>query len=140
MPLIYCGRPTIRHPALGFEPVSRPVCHVRLTRRFASTQSSDAAPQDSAPKPALTNVLFKQLIKTCIRQTQNKDYPASPRDNTDKCLKPKNPDLYYVNLYIKYYYFCQQCENHFEIVGLLGHKHILFVVGFLKNCILNCWQ
>ncbi len=38
------------------------------------------------------------------------------------------------------YYFCQQCENHFEVAGSLGHKRVRFAVGFLKDRILNRWQ
>ncbi len=38
------------------------------------------------------------------------------------------------------YYFCQQCEDHFKVAGLLGHKCVLFAAGFLKDCILNWWQ
>ncbi len=38
------------------------------------------------------------------------------------------------------YYFCQQCEDHFEVAGLLGHKRVLFAAGFLKDRILNWWQ
>ncbi len=38
------------------------------------------------------------------------------------------------------YYFCQQCEDYFEIARSLGHKCILFAAGFLKDRILNQWQ
>ncbi len=38
------------------------------------------------------------------------------------------------------YYFCQQCEDHFEVVGSLGHKRVSFATRFLKDYILNWWQ
>ncbi len=62
------------------------------------------------------------------------------RDNTNRPLKPRNPDLYYGNLHMECYYFCQQCEDHFEVAGSLGYKYIPFATGFLKNHILNRWQ
>ncbi len=62
------------------------------------------------------------------------------RNNIDRLLKSQNPNLYYSNLHIEYYYFCQQCENYFEIAGLLSHKHVPFATRFLKNRILNWWQ
>ncbi len=62
------------------------------------------------------------------------------RDNANRPLKSRNPDLYYGNSHIECYYFCQQYEDHFKVVGLLSHKHVLFAAGFLKNRILNWWQ
>ncbi len=38
------------------------------------------------------------------------------------------------------YYICQQCEDHFEVAGFLGHKRVPFAAGFLKDRILNRWQ
>ncbi len=38
------------------------------------------------------------------------------------------------------YYFCQQCEDHFEVAGSLTYKRIPFVAGFLKDRIWNWWQ
>ncbi len=61
-------------------------------------------------------------------------------DKTDRLLKSRNPDLYNGNSYMEYYYFCQQCKDHFEFTGSLGHKRVLFAVGFLKDRILNWWQ
>ncbi len=67
--------------------------------------------------------------------------PTAPdvevKDNINRFLKSRNPNLYYGNLHMEYYYFCQQCEDYFEIIELLGHKRILFAVGFLKDHILN---
>ncbi len=85
-------------------------------------------------------------MRTCIEKIRDQA-PAAPatlaaevKDNTDRPLKPRNPDLYYSNLHIECYYFCQQCEDHFEVMGSLGHKLVLFIAGFLKDHILNQWQ
>ncbi len=88
-------------------------------------------------------------MRTCIKKVRDQAQVApaalaapavEARDNTDRSIKPQNPDLYYGNLHMECYYFCQQCEDHFEVVGSLGHKRILFAEGFLKARILNRWQ
>ena len=71
--------------------------------------------------------------------------PAStlvkPREDTsDRSLKARSPDLYYCNLHIECYYFCQQYKDHFKSAGAKSHKRIPFAATFLKDCILNCWQ
>ncbi len=88
-------------------------------------------------------------MRTCIKKVRDQApaaptalaAPAAPateaRDDTNRPLKPQNPDLYYGNLHMECYYFCQQCEDYFEVVGLLGHKRVPFAAGFLKNRILN---
>lgn len=58
----------------------------------------------------------------------------------DILLKARNPVLYYGNLHIEYYYFYQQCKNHFEIVEAKDYKFVSFTVTFLKDRILNQWQ
>lgn len=55
----------------------------------------------------LTNILFRQLIKTSIENARDQALFKSKEDVFDKLLKAKNTDLYYENLYIEYYYFCQ---------------------------------
>ncbi len=85
-------------------------------------------------------------MRTCIEKVRDQALAApaasvaEARENTDKPLKPRNPDLYYNNSHIECYYFCQQCEDHFKIAGLLGHKRVPFTAGFLKDRILNRWQ
>ncbi len=85
-------------------------------------------------------------MQTFIEKTQALVPSTAPapdveaRDNIDRPLKPRNPNLYYGNLHTEYYYFCQQCEDYFKVAGLLGHKRVSFAVGFLKDRILNRWQ
>ncbi len=85
-----------------------------------------------------------------MEKTQAPAAPAAPvapiapaaeaRDDTDRPLKPQNPDLYYGHSHMEYYYFNQQCEDHFEFAGSLGYKRVSFAAGFLKNRIFNRWH
>ncbi len=81
-----------------------------------------------------------------MERTQALAVPAAPapdvetRDNTDRPLKPRNPNLYYGNLYMECYYFSQQYKDYFEFAKSLGHKRVPFVARFLKDRILNWWQ
>ncbi len=129
MPSVRQRKPAIRRPALGPEaPVLGPV--------------PTPAPAPMAPP----NDLFQEFIQTSLKRIQDQA-PAVPaalvaeaKDNTDRPLKPWNPDLYYGHSHMECYYFCQQCEDHFEVTGSLGYKRIPFAVGFLKDRILNQWQ
>ncbi len=125
MPPAHRGSPALRRPTPAFE-----------------------AP---APAPAAipNNDLFQEFIWTCIERVRNQApvalaASAAPtlevRDDADRPLKPRNPDLYYGHLHMKCYYFCQQCEDHFEVAESLGHQRIPFAAGFLKERILNQWQ
>ncbi len=58
-------------------------------------------------------------------------------NDTNRSFKPQNPNLYYDNSPIEYYYFYQQCEDHFKVVGSLDHKRVSFTAVFLKDYILN---
>ncbi len=102
-----------------------------------------------APVPVPNNDLFQEFMWTCIKKVSDQALvaPAAPavpaieaKDNADRLLKPRNPDLYYSQLHMECYYFCQQYKNHFKVVGSLGHKRVPFAAGFLKSCILNRWQ
>ncbi len=129
MSLTSCGRPALRCSAQG--------------------------PASPGPEPALSpafapnNDLFQEFMWTCIERVRDQAPTASAalatpaaeaRDDTNRPLKPRNPDLYYNNLHMKCYYFCQQCKDHFEVAGSLRHKCVLFAARFLKDRILNWWQ
>lgn len=129
MPSIYCERLALRHltlnsALLGLKPFLDPE-------------------PTSAPTVLPNNDLFQEFMQTYIEKVRDQALAAltaKTRDNFNRSFKPQNPNLYYGNLHIGCYYFCQQCENHFEIVSLLGYKHVYFTARFLKNCIFNCWQ
>ncbi len=88
MPPVRRGRPAIRAPSPGPEPAPTP-----------------------APTP--NNDIFQEFMRTCIERVRDQApaAPAAPvveaRDNTDRPLKPRNPDLYYGYSHMEYYYFCQ---------------------------------
>ena len=46
-------------------------------------------------------------------------------------LKARFSDLYYGKLYIKCYYFYQQCKNHFDIAGTTQLDRTSFAASFL---------
>ncbi len=87
-------------------------------------------------------------MRTCIERVRAQAPAAlvapapdvGARDDTNRPLKPRNPDLYYGNLHMKCYYFYQQCEDYFEVARSLDHTCVLFAVRFLKEHILNRWQ
>ena len=99
--------------------------------------------QGSTPVPPLTptNDLFKQFIQEYMddcRQLAPATALVEPREDAlDRLLKAWNSDLYYGNLYIKCYYFCQQDKDHFKTIIAKGHKRVSFAITFWKDRILN---
>ncbi len=66
-----------------------------------------------APTPApvaLPNNFFQEFMRTFMEKAQAPATSTAPnveaRDDTDRLLKPRNPNLYYGNLHMEYYYFC----------------------------------
>ncbi len=117
-----------------------------VMRRHAPGPASPGPEPASTPAPTPNNDLFQEFMRTCIEKVRDQA-PAAPvvpvaeaRDNTDRPLKPRNPDLYYGHLHMKCYYICQQCKDHFEVARSLSHKHVRFAAVFLKERILNQWQ
>ncbi len=132
MPPARRRRPAIRRPTLGPKaPALGPV----PVSAFA-------------PALAPNNDLFQEFMWICIERVRAQAPAAlaapapdvEARDETNRPLKLWNPDLYYGNLYIEYYYFCQQYKDYFKVAELLGHKCVSFAAKFLKNRILNRWQ
>ena len=54
-------------------------------------------------------------------------------------LKAQFPDLYYGNLHIDCYQFCQQCEDHFETGGPKKPNRIPFAALFLYGLVTQRW-
>ncbi len=118
-------------------------------RRRPAIRAPAPGPAPAPTSVAPPNNFFQEFMRTCIERVKDHT-PAAPvapavpaaeaRDDTDRPLKPRNPDLYYSHLHMECYYFCQQCEDHFEVAGSLDHKRVPFAAGFLKARILNRWQ
>ncbi len=94
MPPAHRGRPAIRRLAL----------------------SSEVLALSPVPAPALAplappNDLFQEFMRTCIEKVRDQAPTAlaapaaEARDDTDRPLKSRNPDLYYGYLHIECYYF-----------------------------------
>ncbi len=81
-------------------------------------------------------------MQTCIEKVRDQA-PAQAKlreEASDRPPKARNPDLYYRNSHMECYYFCQQCEDHFETAGAKDHRRVLFAATFLKKKILFRWQ
>lgn len=74
-------------------------------------------------------------MQTCIGKVKNQTpslLPANTKKKTlDRIFKVKNPNLYYENLHMKCYYFCQQYENYFKTANIKCHKRVFFAILFL---------
>lgn len=127
-----------------------PICRGRPRNLApASTFLGSASPGPKlalpAPPAPSNNDFFQEVMWTYIERIR--DYapaaslvPVKARDNSNRSLKPWNPNLYYSYLYMECYCLCQQCKNNFKVARSQGHKRVPFAAGFLKNCILNQWQ
>lgn len=86
------------------------------------------------------SVDFQLFIKTFKNIAKNQilfSLSAAARKKAfNRPLKARNPDLSSRNLYMKSYYFCQKCEDHFKITKAKEYRYILFAAFFLKKKIL----
>ncbi len=93
MPPARYRRPALRRPAQG-----------------PASLGPEPAP---APAPISNNELVQEFIRTYIEKVRDQA-PASlaasipeAKDNTNRPLKPRNPNLYYDHSHEECYYFCQ---------------------------------
>ena len=87
---------------------------------------------------SLDNKLFKQFMKGYLEA----QVPGQIKVNSEPCnqsLKARFPDLYYSNLQMDYYRFCQQCKDHFETPGAKEPNKILFAALFLHELVIQWW-
>ena len=91
-----------------------------------------------ATAPASDTKLFKQFMKAYLKvQVPGRTkIDSEPRKQP---LKARFPDLYYGNLHIDCYQFCQQCEDHFKTAGAKGLNKILFAASFLRGLVTQQW-
>ena len=65
---------------------------------------------------------------------------VKPREDAlDRSSKARNPDFYSGNMYIKWYYFCQQYKGYFKIAAVKDHKRVPFATISLEDHIVNHW-
>ena len=94
------------------------------------------------PAPAIAlfsdNKLFKQFMKVYLEaQVPGQiEMDSKPRKKT---LRARFPNLYYSNVHMNCYQFCQQCKDPFEIVGAKKLNRILFVALFLRGLVTQQW-
>ena len=77
------------------------------------------------------NELFKQFMKAYLENqvTGQTEIDIEPRK---QLFKARFPNLYYGNLHMDCYQFCQQCKDHFETAGAKRPNRILFAALFLR--------
>ena len=80
------------------------------------------------------NELFKQFIKAYL-EAQVPSQTEIDREPRKQPLKAQFSDLYYGNLHMDCYQFCQQCEDHFETAGAKGPNRIPFIALFLRGSV-----
>lgn len=80
------------------------ICHARLAIKCLASSEPVSPGCKSVPESISTNIFLKQLIESHIKLAEDQML-VHPRDTTNTLPKLWNPNLYYVCLYMKYYYF-----------------------------------
>ena len=106
----------------------------------ASTEGSGIPTPTLAVIPNPDNKLFKQFMKAYL-EAQTPALTAAKMDAKpcERPLKAWLPDLYYEDLYIKCYRFCQKCKDHFDTARAKGSNRIPFAISFLRKKALGQW-
>ena len=87
---------------------------------------------------SLDNELFKQFIKAYLEA----QVPCQTEVGPEPCkqpLKAQFPDLYYDNLHMDCYQFCQQCKDYFKTARAKKTNRILFAALFLRGLVTQQW-
>ena len=118
--------------------------HTPAVSRVLNTASAPPlAPAELVAK--YTNADMQQAIKLALElfvqdQQQAQSQIASPTlEPQEKPLKARFTDLYYGNFHMDCYWFCQQCEDHFETAGAKESNRILFAALFLNRSVIQQW-
>ena len=83
---------------------------------------------------SLNNELFKHSIKAYLEAQVTSWTKVDPKPRKQP-LKARFPDLYYDNLHMDCYQFCQQCEDYFETAGAKKPNKIPFALLFLRGLV-----
>ena len=107
--------------------------------RRSNTGSDEAPTPPEAPALPLVlppaKDLFTKFMKVFMEITQAQVL-AEPQE---RLLKARIPETYWGKSHMKCYYFCQQCEDHFETSGATGPNCLSFAASFLHGSISLRW-
>ena len=84
--------------------------------------------------PSSDSKLFKQFIKAYLEA----QVPGQTKVDQEPCQQPfkaQFPNLYYGNLHMDCYQFCQQSEDYFETARTKELNRILFAALFLRGSV-----
>ena len=106
---------------------------------LAPTDAPEPTPGPAtSASPASTEELFKLFMRIYMDTVKNQDQvqalvqvPAPPVEPKELPLKARFPDLYFGKSYLDCYWFCQQCEDHFERARANGDNRTPFADSFL---------
>ena len=99
-----------------------------------SCTSTSAPVTAPAIAPSLDNELFKQFMKAYLK-AQVPGQIEVDSESRKQLLKAWFSDLYYGNLHMDCYWFCQQYEDHFKTAKAKGPNKILFAALFLHGSV-----
>ena len=96
------------------------------------------APDTPVPAPAPAHYSkedLQSMMKVCMDSILQVQVvcPTEPASHQEGQLKARLPDLYYGKSHMECYYFCQQCEDHFDTAGATGSNQTPFAALFLCN-------
>ena len=111
----------------------------------ASRAPTPALAPASAPGPPgkYTDEDLQRASKLALESfVQGQEHRQLQANSTlcDRPPKAKNPDFYYGHSHIECYYFCRQCEDHFDTAGATGPKRVPFAASFLRDRVNFWWQ
>ena len=108
--------------------------------RAAPTEGNGTPTPTLAVVPNPDNELFKQFMKAYLKaQTPALTVTEMDAKPCERPLKAWLPGLYYGDLHIECYRFCQKCKDHFNTAGAKGSNRIPFVASFLREKAFGRW-
>ena len=81
----------------------------------------------------------KLALKSFVKSQEHGQLQA----NSAPCEQPfkaRFSDLYYRNSHLDCYWFCQQCEDHFETAGANGPNQVPFAALFFRGAMVQQWH
>ena len=104
------------------------------------TPSASHAPsltpaQDPTPAPGppgmYTNVDLQRATRLALKLfVKGQKYGQANSALRKRALQARNLKLYYRSSPMECYYFCQQCENYFNMAGTTGPQRVSFAASF----------